>query len=153
MKLLCEQSLLLGIYMYLLVYVQCAAGLSYNIDSVCEDVTVPLCLDLPYNKTIFPNMLNQQTQEEAGLEVHQFYPLVRVGCSDVLKMFLCSVYVPVCTVLARPVPPCRSLCDAARAGCEPLMNRFGFDWPERLQCSQFPQDDGDALCILSPDES
>ena len=76
--------------------------------------------------TIMPNLLNHRKQDDAGLEVHQFYPLVKVNCSPYLKFFLCTMYAPVCTVLEQPIPPCRLLCIQARRGCEDLMNRFGF---------------------------
>ena len=45
--------------------------------------------------------MNYDGQEDAGLEVHQFYPLVRVRCSDALKPFLCSMYVPKLSVLLK----------------------------------------------------
>lgn len=80
----------------------------------CQVITVPLCQDLVYNHTIMPNLLGHSTQDEAGLEVHQFYPLVRVRCSEDLRFFLCSVYLPVCTILDQAPPPCRSLCERAR---------------------------------------
>ena len=104
----------------------------------CEPITIPMCKDIQYNETIMPNLLNHQKQDDAGLEVHQFFPLVKVQCSPFLKFFLCTMYVPVCTVLEDPIPPCRSLCVEARDGCELLMNRFGFQWPENLECSKFP---------------
>ena len=44
----------------------------------CEPITIPLCKDIMYNQTIMPNLLNHQKQDDAGLEVHQFYPLVKV---------------------------------------------------------------------------
>jgi len=44
----------------------------------CEPITIPMCKDIQYNMTIIPNLLNHQTQDEAGLEVHQFFPLVKV---------------------------------------------------------------------------
>jgi len=44
----------------------------------CEPITIPLCKDIQYNETIMPNLLDHQKQEDAGLEVHQFYPLVKV---------------------------------------------------------------------------
>lgn len=46
--------------------------------------------------TSMPNAMNHQSQEEAGLEAHQFIPLVEVKCSNLLKFFLCSMYVPIC---------------------------------------------------------
>jgi len=44
----------------------------------CEPITIPMCKDIQYNMTIIPNLLNHQTQDDAGLEVHQFFPLVKV---------------------------------------------------------------------------
>uniref|UniRef100_A0A672HUP0 Frizzled class receptor 7a n=1 Tax=Salarias fasciatus TaxID=181472 RepID=A0A672HUP0_SALFA len=108
--------------------------------SFCQPISIPLCSDIAYNQTIMPNLLGHGTQEDAGLEVHQFYPLVEVRCSADLQFFLCSLYAPVCTVLDRAIPPCRALCERARRGCEALMNKFGFQWPERLRCEKFPLD-------------
>lgn len=115
----------------------------------CQQITVPFCLDIQYNTTIMPNLLNHQKQEDAGMEVHQYFPLVKVKCSPDLQFFLCSVYFPVCTILDRPLPPCRSLCLSAKSGCESIMKRFGFDWPENLDCAKYPENsgvDGD-LCV------
>lgn len=110
----------------------------------CEPITIPLCQDVPYNMTIMPNLMNHQKQEDAGLEVHQFYPLVKVQCAEDLKYFLCSMYAPVCTVIESALPPCKSLCLSARNGCEGLMNKFGFSWPESLECAKFPEE---GLCF------
>ena len=103
-----------------------------------------MCTGLPYNETIMPNLLNHQNQEEAGIEVHQFFPLVKVNCSPYLKFFLCTMYVPICTMMDDAIPPCRSLCIRARTGCERLMNQFGFEWPDNLDCQKFPVTD---LCV------
>ena len=51
--------------------------------------------------------------------------------------------VPLSAVRA-PVPPCRELCDASRAGCEPLMSQF--QWPSSLRCSRFPARGSGAVC-------
>ncbi|CAN9514450.1 unnamed protein product [Ophioblennius macclurei] len=107
--------------------------------SSCEPISISLCKDLPYTRTVMPNALGHKTQSEAGLEVHQFFPLVKVECSPYLKTFLCSVYAPEC-VSGRPRPPCRALCERARGGCEDLMNRFGFQWPESLRCEAYSSD-------------
>ncbi|XP_071943703.1 uncharacterized protein [Antedon mediterranea] len=112
----------------------------------CEAITIPLCHQLPYNTTISPNLLNQN-QEDAGLEVHQFYPLVKVECSVDLKYFLCSMYAPPCTMVDFAIPPCKSLCQSARNGCEALMNRFGFQWPDKLDCDLFPEQRPGILCV------
>ena len=137
----------------LVVCVQLADSTISDRDSLphhgrCEPITIPLCKDILYNETIMPNLLNHQKQEDAGLEVHQFFPLVKVKCSPDLQIFLCSVYAPVCTVLDKPIPPCRSLCLSARSGCEGLMNKFGFQWPESLECSRYPEaGSASELCV------
>ena len=104
----------------------------------CEAITVPLCRDIMYNQTSMPNLLGHHSQDDAGMEVHQFYPLVKERCSEDLQFFLCAMYVPKCTAQEEIIPPCRYLCDAARSDCENLMNRFGFQWPESLYCSNLP---------------
>uniref|UniRef100_A0A8C4DRL2 Frizzled-7-A n=1 Tax=Dicentrarchus labrax TaxID=13489 RepID=A0A8C4DRL2_DICLA len=122
-------------------------GISVPDHGFCQSISIPLCTDIAYNQTIMPNLLGHTNQEDAGLEVHQFYPLVKVQCSVDLKFFLCSMYAPVCTVLEQAIPPCRSLCERARQGCEALMNKFGFQWPDRLRCENFPVHGGEEICV------
>lgn len=122
-------------------------GISIPDHGFCQTISIPLCTDIAYNQTIMPNLLGHTNQEDAGLEVHQFYPLVKVQCSVDLKFFLCSMYAPVCTVLEQAIPPCRSLCERARQGCEALMNKFGFQWPERLRCENFPVHGAGEICV------
>eukprot|EP00062_Callorhinchus_milii_P006431 gi/632946966/ref/XP_007888822.1/ PREDICTED: frizzled-7 [Callorhinchus milii] len=122
-------------------------GISVPDHGFCQPISIPLCTDIAYNQTILPNLLGHTNQEDAGLEVHQFYPLVKVQCSPDLRFFLCSMYAPVCTVLEQAIPPCRSLCERARQGCEALMNKFGFQWPERLRCENFPVHGAGEICV------
>lgn len=42
-------------------------------DARCEEITIPMCRGIGYNWTSMPNSLHHETQEEAGLEVHQFW--------------------------------------------------------------------------------
>ncbi|NXL45015.1 FZD8 protein, partial [Podilymbus podiceps] len=92
----------------------------------CQEITVPLCKGIGYNYTYMPNQFNHDTQDEAGLEVHQFWPLVEIQCSSDLRFFLCSMYTPICLEdYKKPLPPCRSVCERAKAGCAPLMRHTG----------------------------
>ncbi|KAJ8685245.1 hypothetical protein QAD02_021038 [Eretmocerus hayati] len=115
----------------------------------CEEITIPMCHGIGYNYTAMPNELNHDTQEEAGLEVHQFWPLVEIKCSIDLKFFLCSMYAPICLPeYTKPLPACRSVCERARIGCAPLMQQYGFSWPERMSCERLPsQGDPEYLCM------
>ncbi|CAH2282108.1 frizzled-8 [Pelobates cultripes] len=116
---------------------------------VCQEITVPLCKGIGYNYTYMPNQFNHDTQDEAGLEVHQFWPLVEIHCSPDLKFFLCSMYTPICLEnYKKPLPPCRSVCERARAGCAPLMRQYGFAWPDRMRCDRLPvYSTSDSLCM------
>ncbi|XP_071794498.1 uncharacterized protein [Asterias amurensis] len=109
----------------------------------CEDITISMCPpEIGYTKTSMPNYLDMTNQDEAGLEVHQYFPLVKVQCSPHLRTFLCAVYVPRCVEDgSSPTQrvPCRELCEEARSGCRELMNKFGFSWPQNLECERLPR--------------
>ena len=122
------------------------SGINKAMHGRCEPITIPFCKGIAYNQTIFPNLMGNQNQEEAGLDVHQYYPLVKVKCSADIQFFLCAMYAPVCTILEDPLPPCQELCQSARRGCEDLMKQFGFPWPSGFDCSKFPLTDS-GLCV------
>ena len=65
----------------------------------CEPITIPMCTGIAYNQTIFPNILGHVNQERAGQEMSGFYPLIKIGCSPDIHLFLCAMYAPVCTIL------------------------------------------------------
>ncbi|XP_061653573.1 frizzled-8-like [Phyllopteryx taeniolatus] len=115
----------------------------------CQEISVPMCKGIGYNHTYMPNQFHHDTQDEAGLEVHQFLALVEIKCSADLRFFLCSMYTPICLEeYKKPLPPCRSVCERARAGCAPLMRQFGFPWPDRMSCELLPeQGQQDLLCM------
>ncbi|OQR67726.1 frizzled-1-like [Tropilaelaps mercedesae] len=113
----------------------------------CELITIPLCKDIKYNMTIFPNLLNHQKQDDAATDAHPFVHLIKAKCSPDLQFFLCTVYAPVCTVLPHPIPPCRPLCERARRNCAPLMEKFGYNWPDNLGCEQYPVSPKEKICV------
>ncbi|CAD6186881.1 unnamed protein product [Caenorhabditis auriculariae] len=122
----------------------------------CEPITVPLCKGIGYNMTSFPNSYGHEKQEEAGLEVHQFFPLVEVGCYQHLKFFLCTLYTPICQDnYDRAILPCQELCLEARKRCSPIMQKYGFRWPETLSCDALPkmsdQMTSGNICAAPPD--
>jgi hypothetical protein len=47
----------------------------------CQEITVPMCRNMPYNATSMPNQFNHYTQQEAAMEAHQFWALVEINCS------------------------------------------------------------------------
>ncbi|ODM91233.1 Frizzled-8 [Orchesella cincta] len=106
----------------------------------CQEITIPMCKSIRYNFTEMPNPFNHETQDEAGLEVHQYWPLVEIKCSDDLKFFICSLYVPICMEdYVGTVPACRSVCERAR--------QVRLSWPDRMGCEQFPKYGKHSICM------
>ncbi|KAE8290544.1 Frizzled-8 [Larimichthys crocea] len=100
----------------LLAFVLHGTGCMAAKELQCQEISVPLCKGIGYNYTYMPNQFNHDTQDEAGLEVHQFWPLVEIKCSPDLRFFLCSMYTPICLEdYKKPLPPCRSVCERAKA--------------------------------------
>ncbi|XP_068526586.1 secreted frizzled-related protein 4 isoform X2 [Anas acuta] len=114
----------------------------------CEAVRIPMCRPMPWNITRMPNHLHHSTQENAVLAIEQYEELVGTGCSPVLSFFLCAMYAPICTLefLYDPIKPCRSVCQRARDGCEPIMRRYNHSWPDSLACDDLPVYDR-GVCI------
>eukprot|EP00795_Rhopilema_esculentum_P011344 gene11344-21534_t len=139
--------MILAIFFVALVSVTHAAR--FNDRDNCQLVKVSRCADFNYNYTLYPNLLMHQRQDDAESDLRQYDLLVQSECSPHLRFFLCVLFVPVCTVLNKPLPPCRYLCEQVRAGCETLLNRYGFQWPEQFYCSRFPRSKDD-ICVGNP---
>ena len=122
----------------------------------CERITIPMCMDMKYNWTRMPNLVGHSNQRDAAIQVHEFTPLVRYGCSRLLRFFLCSLYAPMCTEMGGEtmiIPVCRSMCLEVKQKCEPILSRFNFKWPKILECSKLPQKSDpkpDNLCMEAP---
>ncbi|XP_069938691.1 frizzled-9 isoform X2 [Cherax quadricarinatus] len=87
----------------------------------------------------------------AKIKVHEYMPLVDIGCSRNLRFFLCSLYAPMCSpVVATPVPSCRSICLEVRQNCLPVLQKFNFSWPAVLDCSRLPTPEDNGLCMEPP---
>lgn len=120
----------------------------------CEPIKIEMCSGLGYNLTGMPNLGGNELQQEADYTLKTFAPLIQYGCSSQLKLFLCSVYVPMCTEkVANPIGPCRNLCENVRSRCFPVLQGFGFPWPDALNCSRFPEENNhDHMCMEGPRE-
>ncbi|XP_027901554.1 secreted frizzled-related protein 2-like [Xiphophorus couchianus] len=123
---------------------------SSSFRSVCKPIpsTLSLCQGIGYQRMWIPNLLGHDSLKEAKQQSAAWLPLVSKLCHQDTKKFLCSLFAPVCLPeLGEPVSPCKSLCEAVRDGCVPVMSAFGFPWPEMFNCSRFPS--GTELCIPS----
>lgn len=122
-----------------------------NRRSRCERITIPMCRDMPYNMTRMPNLIDDRSQTDAGMRVHEFQPLVEFGCSKHLKFFLCSLFAPMCTEQVDvPIPSCRAICEEVKTSCLPVLQKFNFPWPAILNCSRLPVPEKNGLCMQFP---
>uniref|UniRef100_A0A8C2DYM2 Secreted frizzled-related protein 3 n=1 Tax=Cyprinus carpio TaxID=7962 RepID=A0A8C2DYM2_CYPCA len=114
----------------------------------CEPIRIPMCRTMPWNMTKMPNHLHHSTQANAVLAIEQFEGLLGTQCSPDLLFFLCAMYAPICTIDFQhdPIKPCKSVCERAKRGCEPVMKKYNHTWPESLACEELPVYDR-GVCI------
>ena len=98
--------------------------------------------------TTMPNHLGHDTQWEAGQKIVEYKPLMSVGCSVLIRHFICSAFAPMCTEdVAYPVYACRSMCEKSKRGCIDILKQFGYGWPEKFKCSGFPVFGSGTVCM------
>lgn len=123
--------------------------------SVCRPVpnSMTLCRGLGYARMRLPTLLGHENAREAQQQSGAWLPLVHKRCHRDTTRFLCSLFAPACLPeLDKPVRPCRSLCENVRNACAPVMNAFGFPWPDAFNCSRFPGLHS-KLCVPGSDDA
>lgn len=125
-------------------------GRIYDKPPQCVEIPedLRLCHNVGYEEMLLPNLLEHETMAEVKQQAGSWVPLVHKNCHRGTQVLLCSLFAPVC--LERPIFPCRQLCEEVRDACTPIMEAFGFPWPEMLTCNKFPPGD---VCINGPQES
>ncbi|KAG5272773.1 hypothetical protein AALO_G00169130 [Alosa alosa] len=131
-------------------YLSWNGGHSYGKTQQCIDIPedLRLCHNVGYQQMLLPNLLEHESMAEVKQQAGSWVPLVHKACHPGTQVFLCSLFAPVC--MDRPVYPCRGFCEAVRDSCTPIMEAFGFPWPEMLTCSKFPVGD---VCIAQVNET
>ncbi|KAK4306471.1 hypothetical protein Pmani_021706 [Petrolisthes manimaculis] len=118
----------------------------------CEALKEGACAELGYQSTLFTNLMNHKSEDLASQELLTFLPLLQMECADVLREFLCALYMPVCTNSGFHLPPCRSLCKQALEGCSGVMEELGLTWPAKFDCTRFPEHH-ELMCLMSLNHS
>lgn len=120
----------------------------------CEPIKVSTCQEIGYNHTSLPNFAHQTNQDEAERSLRALEPLLTMRCAPYLRLFVCTVYVPMCAgdlSAGRGVGPCQGLCERTRYRCASLLMTLGIPWPKELECSNFyHENDFDQVCITGP---
>ncbi|XP_016063186.1 PREDICTED: atrial natriuretic peptide-converting enzyme [Miniopterus natalensis] len=107
--------------------------------SACVNITHSHCQMLPYHTTpASPAPIVKDMDVEKFLKFFMY--LHRFGCYQYIMLFGCSLAFPECISDGDDSPgllPCLSFCEAAKEGCEPVLEMVNASWPYFLQCSQF----------------
>nr|XP_057921678.1 atrial natriuretic peptide-converting enzyme isoform X1 [Doryrhamphus excisus] len=108
----------------------------------CQLMAEPQCHMLAYNQTWLSSAAAVVKSSEVDMLLRFFSYLSRLSCYKHIMLFGCSLALPQCfhdnsTHHRAVVLPCASFCEAAREGCEPVLQMFNASWPDFLRCSQF----------------
>ncbi|XP_077642331.1 secreted frizzled-related protein 5-like [Lonchura striata] len=145
---------LLGLVARLLLWGSPGAWASYlRRSSSCMPIPhrMALCYDIGYSEMRIPNLLEHETMTEVIQQSSSWLPLLARECHPDARIFLCSLFAPIC--LDRLIYPCRSLCEAVKRSCAPVMACYGYPWPEILNCNKFPADHELCIAAVSMDEN
>ena len=113
----------------------------------CQRIKIPLCQNMPYNLTQFPNFLNHQTQYKAIAVMEEFREIVfQTKRCPLFRPFLCSVLVPPCDGYQKPTPPCQELCYKAVRNCRHLLTMHKITLPSAMRCGRLPKE-GTSRCL------
>uniref|UniRef100_A0A8C2YEP1 Corin, serine peptidase n=1 Tax=Coturnix japonica TaxID=93934 RepID=A0A8C2YEP1_COTJA len=114
------------------------------------------CQMLPYNYTTLTSVLSIVKSIEMEKFLKFFSYLSRLSCYQHIMLFGCSLALPECISDgddSRVLLPCRTFCEEAKEGCEPVLGMVNASWPEFLKCSQFhnqTENDTTARVCFSP---
>ncbi|XP_022542255.2 carboxypeptidase Z isoform X2 [Astyanax mexicanus] len=107
----------------------------------CTEMVLGYCQDVPYQRTMFPNIVGQQTRHEVEMSAEYLllsviHGLLNGECSPDLRILGCSILAPRCrgnTVMK----PCRSSCEIIKRNCAHAFEAINMAWPYFLDCDRF----------------
>ncbi|KAI5104209.1 carboxypeptidase Z isoform X1, partial [Silurus meridionalis] len=107
----------------------------------CTDIMLTYCKDMPYSTTMYPNLLEQKSRNEAEQSVEYLLlnvvnSLLNGECSPYILMLGCSIIAPRCEN-HKILKPCRSTCESVHKACDRMFERIGMAWPYFLDCDRF----------------
>ncbi|XP_041121840.1 atrial natriuretic peptide-converting enzyme-like [Polyodon spathula] len=115
----------------------------YPDNGACTDISVNQCQILPYNQTTLTSQFSIVKGIEIEIFLKFFSYLNRLNCYHHIMLFGCNLALPECWNEGdkrRVLLPCMSFCEAAKEGCEPVLQMVNASWPAFLRCSQFSND-------------
>ena len=116
----------------------------------CQLVHAPLCRNVGYNLTFFPNHLGHQTQNDAMWDIMPYFSNTKSLCSPLLTHLICAMHIPPCSPTHRTLQPCRSLCESVKETCASFFKRYNFGLPSNLDCGKLPDEVKNEECFPGP---
>nr|AID23662.1 secreted frizzled-related protein-1 [Hofstenia miamia] len=106
---------------------------------------LPLCGKIPYNYTLLPNHLNQNSLKEVRRSLEKWRRKIDPKCHTHVNVFLCSFYAPMCyPILRMNISLCRAMCESVKSAClKYLINDLDY-----FKC----EDKENKICIEPLDE-
>ncbi|KAG8591326.1 hypothetical protein GDO81_000126 [Engystomops pustulosus] len=107
----------------------------------CTDNFLGYCDDLPYSKTMFPNLLDHRSRGDVEFSAEYILlsvldNLLQGECNPDLRLVGCAVLAPKCEK-NKIVKPCRKVCETLRKSCLPAFDAIDMAWPYFLDCDRF----------------
>ncbi|KAJ7400716.1 hypothetical protein BTVI_102895 [Pitangus sulphuratus] len=140
----------------------------YQKKSACINITNSQCQMLPYNYTTVTSGLSIVKSIEMEKFLKFFSYLSRLSCYQHIMLFGCNLALPECISDgddSQGLLPCRTFCEAAKEGCEPVLALCGGEEsflcasgiciPGKLQCNGYNDCDDwsdEVHCNCSNDE-
>lgn len=107
----------------------------------CVDITLGSCSDVPYTKTMYPNLLDQKSRQVVEFSseyilMSVLHNLLQGECNPDLRLLSCSILAPQCEK-DKMIKPCRHVCENLRKNCLPAFDTIDMAWPYFLDCDRF----------------
>ncbi|PIK36335.1 putative deleted in malignant brain tumors 1 protein-like [Apostichopus japonicus] len=114
----------------------------------CEELAFPMCADMPYSLTQYPNNFGHLTQAEAKEEANLiFAPIIPLGCPAAFFQVMCLQLAPPCPSTGISGYPSRELCEAGLNECiRKLQSNVNLTFAPDIDCSLLPSSDS-GLCL------
>lgn len=107
----------------------------------CTDVVLAYCDDMPYTKTVYPNILEHRTRVDVETSTEYLllsvvHSLLNGECTPDIRMLGCSLIAPRCEN-HKILKPCRSSCESVHKRCTHAFESIDMAWPYFLDCDRF----------------
>ena len=88
----------------------------------------------------YPNIFEDVGQYDALKRMQKFLPLYDTFCSENLREFICSAFLPPCVSSKEGLlKPCQSFCQGVHDRCFHAAKRLKLKWPAELDCENMPK--------------